>query len=62
MAKKKTATDPLEIAVEYLKKVAETEYIGSPDSEIVKRLRSFARQGLEAVASATAEKAEPETK
>ena len=50
MATKKTTTpSKLEIAVEYLKKVANTTYVGTPDSEIVKRLRSFARQGLEAV-------------
>ena len=50
MAKK--SPTKLEVAVKYLKKIAETTYVGSPDSEIVKRLRSFARQGLAAVEAA----------
>jgi len=57
MATKKTTTpSKLDVAIEYLKKIANTTYVGSPDSEVVKRLRSFARQGLEAVDNTAEEK------
>ena len=42
----------LDIALDYLRKVAEVKYLGIDDSEIVKRLRTLAKQGLEKVAAA----------